>query len=1738
MTKRWLSFLLVLTMLLTSVVGVSAEAATPKANDGFDSLITFTPASDYKIQKLTADYGIAIGQFAIDKRTKLTTGEVTMLNKFITELGGVVEKDDNVTIDNWSVTDTGVLWVDFNFEDASEFEGDLLSGGGLYELPFEFASDPTDQTYTSGGLNYIAKFGQAINKAYYVADVKGLTLWHNNGGWGKVGSDKINPATIEFKGLAQAQQVAVHAVDEFSQEYDTTAGEFVYAWASSNPDVVKVEPAIGNVTVATMTPVGVGNATVTVVVKNADGTSSKTGTFLVKVQEVAVNSLAVWLRDYFKYEDGRTVEACNEQMTDGLERKTSIKVGESIKAQALIEPAEATDKTVTWTSGNPSYIKVEAFEGPNGEHFAMLRAVGADDSAQRKPVGITVKAGSQEVTFYLNTLTDQAIEMGNAAPPFAVPAGYDNVDAASAAKITGEKKVALNTYTADHDIRYRLTYFSSVEEYKRYGGSTLTEFNTETAKNAQKYSGALSLDKSGVWVLDAVVYSDGIIKYGSPEAIRRFYVVDIPASGISVTATPSTVNGVGEVTLTANVLPAGADSAGIRWECDKDSGWSMISQNGNTLKIKTDGTVGSYKFTATLGAMSGSAVVKVSEQAISGVKLSASGLSVAVGEVGTLTATVTPSNASAKEVYFWAYCPEYGVSYAENSIPDNWPIWLNRTGAGTVEIVGRRIGTAYIYARTADGKVDTCTVTVTNGARKVATPAFSVSDGAEFTKDGDQVVISTVTNKAEIVYSVYDAAGQVVNGQDEVNAGARTVTLGHAVLAPNQKNTIVAYAVTSGYDRYTSNYATIEITSNWAATGVSLSVASPMVLKGKEPASITATVEPSQAKDKTITWKSGDEGIVKVTKVNEQNAKLVGVKEGNASVTVTTANGASTTLKVYVDPMDGEVQSLKVVRGASGNGTVGWTEQMRVEFYSGADQSGSRIYPIDDSVTWESNREQIATVDSNGLVTFRAAGDVQITATKRMKADNNTTIVLYHTADITAVVDNTKKVAPPVITAAGGKNIAGKYESEIEVSLFSATPGAKIYYELVDVGAASVTNPTNASTLYTGPFKLHEDKIVAAVAYDANNTKFYSATEVEEFNFDIKATAAAFTDSFITMYVGETHQLTPAITPSYAHVKNITWVSSDNSIATVDQNGLVTAIACPGEKLGQPTDAALITANIDGIAATCRVIVKDRKPTSITVNKSAMTMSVGDIRTLTATVKPNSLTTEEVIWTSSDNKIASISWDGEITAIKAGTVTITAKTGSLSDTCSLTVLPLGKAPDAPVKSVSFNPTTKTFAAVENGVVRQQIGQIEPGAGETWAQVAYYYNPVFTSSDIDAKFEIDETGMVTIVISDAGNKDTFFSYSWKLAYKPNLDAGVIPGFPGDIPNAAGETIKGNSLSIVARPTALAFEPYTVADLTMYNTETRTVEIGKITNYADFVATEVPVSAVSGGLNAARAIIAADGTVSVTITTPAIGTYAVATTISASGCAAVNAPAFNVNVTQDPTPRIPEIIIKSATKPYEVVKKKYTIHTLAKADQTVDFDVVGTSAAVTKWTSSKPKYLSINAATGEAELKKVGTGIIVTASLSDGSKLTKRVSIAHIASQIKLCYTQKGKCTNWPQEGLTIGIGSKKKVKAAVKVVEPSKGKMYGVKWEFSDPTVAHRKGSYIYGDKEGTTTVTVTLYNGVSVSGTLTVSADKGAIEAQEKIAKITKIEEIQEIEADDAPEEIQEAETPQENEKN
>ena len=147
-------------------------------------------------------------------------------------------------------------------------------------------------------------------------------------------------------------------------------------------------------------------------------------------------------------------------------------------------------------------------------------------------------------------------------------------------------------------------------------------------------------------------------------------------------------------------------------------------------------------------------------------------------------------------------------------------------------------------------------------------------------------------------------------------------------------------------------------------------------------------------------------------------------------------------------------------------------------------------------------------------------------------------------------------------------------------------------------------------------------------------------------------TGITLNSTYQEMWVGSKYAIIPDIQPADADNKKVTYISSDPEVASVDENGIVTAL-----KGG--TTVIEITTEQYGLKATCTILVKEYV-TSITLDASEKYLGLGKTDKLTATVEAATATNRNVVWSSSDPDICSVDQQGNITGNNLGNAVITA----------------------------------------------------------------------------------------------------------------------------------------------------------------------------------------------------------------------------------------------------------------------------------------------------------------------------------------------------------------------------------------------------------------------------------------------------------------------------------------------
>lgn len=283
----------------------------------------------------------------------------------------------------------------------------------------------------------------------------------------------------------------------------------------------------------------------------------------------------------------------------------------------------------------------------------------------------------------------------------------------------------------------------------------------------------------------------------------------------------------------------------------------------------------------------------------------------------------------------------------------------------------------------------------------------------------------------------------------------------------------------------------------------------------------------------------------------------------------------------------------------------------------------------------------------------------------------------------------------PVITYPSENQVVN--EGNIQIT-WDSIPGVSTYTcQITDLTSGSTVKSIHFSTTYTYRVRAgHSYEFSAMANYDSHkDTAYSSEPSIVHFSVDVLASNVTVKPKSLSLKTNETELLTAEVSPSNATNKDITWDSSDNSVATVDSSGLVTGIS--------PGTATIYGSTVDGgSSGSCKVtVISDTvSVASVTLSPKKLSMQTGQTDVLKATVMPSNAADASVTWTTSDSSVVTVSEYGEVEAVSEGTATITVKTadGNKSDTCVVTV----KSSKISVASVSISNKNLSLQADETG----------------------------------------------------------------------------------------------------------------------------------------------------------------------------------------------------------------------------------------------------------------------------------------------------------------------------------------------------------------------------------------------------------------------------------------------------
>ena len=401
---------------------------------------------------------------------------------------------------------------------------------------------------------------------------------------------------------------------------------------------------------------------------------------------------------------------------------------------------------------------------------------------------------------------------------------------------------------------------------------------------------------------------------------------------------------------------------------------------------------------------------------------------------------------------------------------------------------------------------------------------------------------------------------------------------------------------------------------------------------------------PSNTSQTDVVWSSSNEAVAEV-----KNGVVAGKSVGRADITIASKDNPNVkkTCVVYVSK---ELDKSKVtaVRNDK-NINVNWTKVAHASSYVLSRYNKSTGIVNDIYEGTDTAFEDKDLTSGKYVYTVKAIVDENA-------ADAN----LYSNS---VSEESEAVIIPEPVT---GIEVANDYQ---HMGLFVGGSG-KIRYSVLP------SNATNTNVT----FKSLNEKVAIV---DANGVVTGVSEEnadivitTEEGGFEAKCTVRVdgidargierVGDKTVTMGLNQTRQLQVKITPSDTTNKNVQWTSSNNSVATVDSNGVV---------ISKNSGSTIITATTHNGLKTEFFIEVETPVTNITLNSNEINLNPGGTFKLDATVNPSNASNKNIKWISANESIATVDQSGNVTADVAGTTYISAVSadGKVVATCTVNV---------------------------------------------------------------------------------------------------------------------------------------------------------------------------------------------------------------------------------------------------------------------------------------------------------------------------------------------------------------------------------------------------------------------------------------------------------------------------------
>ena len=671
---------------------------------------------------------------------------------------------------------------------------------------------------------------------------------------------------------------------------------------------------------------------------------------------------------------------------------------------------------------------------------------------------------------------------------------------------------------------------------------------------------------------------------------------------------------------------------------------------------------------------------------VTGISLNKTEMTLEAGQSEQLTATVTPTNATNKEV-IWTVQSQSASNVA--------------TVSSSGLVTGNNVGTAVIRATSATdpSKYVECTVTV----KPAVIPVMGISlNKTEMTLEVGQseqltttITPGNATNK-EVIWTV----------QSQSTSNVTTVSSTGLVTGTNVGTAVIRATSAADPSKYVECTVTVK-PAVIPVTGISLNK-TEMTLEAGQSEQLTATVTPTNATNKEVIWTVQSQSASNVATVSSSGL-VTGNNVGTAVIRATSATDPSkyvectVTVKSVEMPVDGVLLS-EGFEGTDGSIPAGWEKTV----------NAFAIWSVVSSAT---NPDPGAPNSGSKMAKFNS-----------FDARMNTSSRLYTTSGLAIGSTGNYKLEFWMYHDTGNPNNGDS------ILVQASTNGGSSW-----ISVGSSIRQSDGSTgwkLHTvdlNQFRNTSDLRIAFLAISGNGNNMYlddisvTCTSTEPIGISLNKTT-------MTLEAGQSEQLTAAIIPANTTDKEVIWTvqrQSESNVATVSSNGLVI-----GNNVGTAVIRATSAADPNKYAE-CTVTVKPIPVTGISLNKTTMTLEAGQSEQLTATIAPDNATNKNVVWmVQGTDNVVSVSSSGLVTAKNPGTAVIRATSDADSSKyaeCTVTVKSVEMPVDGVLLSEGFEGTDgsipagweKTVNAFAIWSVVSSATNPDPGAPNSGSKMAKF-----------------------------------------------------------------------------------------------------------------------------------------------------------------------------------------------------------------------------------------------------------------------------------------------------------------------------------------------------------------------------------------------------------------------------